>query len=287
MTRNTHLLIIDPQNDFSDLPDAWLAIDPVIGEPHRPSLPVNGAHRDLLRVAGFIDAVGADLSDISITLDTHHRLDIAHPGFWLTDAGVPPEPFTQITVSDVRSGRFVPRDHSGTERVLAYVDALEARNRYTLMVWPVHCELGTWGHGVHEAVRGAYNRWELATARTVGKLIKGMNRWTENYSVFEAEVPDPDDPTTQLNHALLARLDAADRIVVCGEASSHCVASSVAHLMEHLPGGRLDRITILTDAMSPVAGFQEQHDALLRTLEHNGVQLSTTVELARELTGVA
>ena len=77
----------------------------------------------------------------------------------------------------------------------------------------------------------------------------------------------------------LDELDQADRILVCGEASSHCVSASVRHLFEHLPGGALERVTLLTDAMSPVAGFQDQHEALLREAVARGARLSTTAEL--------
>jgi hypothetical protein len=61
--------------------------------------------------------------------------------------------------------------------VRPYLDALEAGGRYGLMVWPVHCEIGTWGHNVQSAVREAYGRWEVATLRPVRKVFKGMNAW--------------------------------------------------------------------------------------------------------------
>ena len=278
MPANIHLLLIDPQNDFCDLPEAWLPAHGPDGGPVHPSLPVSGAHADMMRVGGFIDHHADQLSAISVSLDTHHSLDVAHPGFWLDADGRHPSPFTQITAKEMRDGRYRPRQTDANDRVLAYLDALEDRGRYTLMVWPVHCELGSWGHGVHDAVRGAYNRWELSTGRSVAKLMKGMNRWTENYSLFEAEVPDPDDPATQMNTALLAELDLADLIVVAGEASSHCVGASLRHLIAGLPGERPERITVLTDAMSPVGGFEPQHAALLGELADIGVQLTTTAE---------
>ena len=280
MPANIHLLLIDPQNDFCDLPDAWLPAHGPDGGPVHPSLPVSGAHADMMRVGGFIDRFGDQLSAISVSLDTHHRLDVAHPGFWLDADGRHPSPFTQITAQEMRDGRYRPSQTDANDRVLAYLDALEARGRYTLMVWPVHCELGSWGHGVHDAVRGAYNRWELSTARSVAKHMKGMNRWTENYSLFEAEVPDPDDAATQMNTALLAELDLADEIVVAGEASSHCVGASLRHLIAGLPSGRPEHITVLTDAMSPVGGFEPQHGALLEELAAMGVQLTTTAHWA-------
>ena len=90
----THLLLIDPQNDFCDLPPDRCPA----GE--APALPVAGAHADLQRVAAFIDAAADRLDGITVTLDSHQRLDIAHPGFWQTGDGAAVAPFTSITARD-------------------------------------------------------------------------------------------------------------------------------------------------------------------------------------------
>lgn len=261
----TELLIIDAQNDFCDLPAAWCPADPATGAPLAPALPVAGAHADMLRLAGFIDANAGRIDGITVTLDGHHRHDIAHPPYWRTGDGGPVAPFTPITAAQVRAGAYQPARADEVPRSLAYLDALEATGRYTLMVWPLHCQLGSWGHGLHAAVLAACNRWEDARHRPVRVVDKGSHPWTEHYSALQAEVPDPAEPMTQLNRALLARLDAADRLIVAGEASSHCVRATVEHLAQHLPSGRLARITLLTDCMSPVAGFEaEAADFLAR-----------------------
>lgn len=68
----THLLIIDPQNDFCDLPEARRPAGVA------PALPVPGADADLRRLAALIRATGDHLDEITVTLDSHQRLDIAH-----------------------------------------------------------------------------------------------------------------------------------------------------------------------------------------------------------------
>jgi hypothetical protein len=85
MKRNLHLLMIDPQNDFCDLPENYRPLDPVSRQPLAPALPVPGAHQDMLRLAALINRGRAGLSAISLTLDSHHRFDIAHP-----PSGLPP-----------------------------------------------------------------------------------------------------------------------------------------------------------------------------------------------------
>lgn len=281
MTRKIQLLIIDPQNDFCDLPAAHCPTDPHTGLRLAPALPVPGAHADMQRLAGFIEAAGAALADIAITLDSHHRLDIAHPTFWQAGSGAAVAPFTPITAAQVRAGGFRPRDPTALARSLQYLDDLEARGRYTLMVWPVHCEIGTWGHNVHADVRAAYGRWEERQQRVVQKIIKGSNPWTEHYSAVLAEVPDPVDPGTQLNQALIDQLDRADMILIAGEAGSHCVKASTEHIVDRLT--RPQRLVLLTDCMSPVSGFEPQQAAFLAAMRSRGVRLATAQAVLAEL----
>ena len=281
MKRQLHLLIIDPQNDFCDLPAESLPSG------FAPSLPVTGAHQDMLRVAGLIREGGAGLTQISVTLDAHHRYDIAHPTFWRTGDGGAVAPFTQISAQQLREGAFVPAAAGALPRAQHYLDALESAGRYQLMVWPVHCEIGSWGQNIHGAVRAAYNAWEAAQLQVVAKLSKGSNPWTEHYSAVMAEVPDPQDPATQLNIPFLDSLVSADRIYICGEAGSHCVKASTEHIADYLQAqqGReaLAKLVLLTDCMSPVPGFEAQQEAFIAAMLARGARLATSTEILPEL----
>ena len=279
MKSNIQLLIIDPQNDFCDLPESWQATNPVTGQRTAPALPVTGAHADMQRLASLIRAGQSGLSDIIVTLDSHHRVDIAHPPFWAQADGSAVSPFTTISAQQVRDGQYRPKDAAALPRVLVYLDELEARARYTLMVWPIHCEIGTWGNNVHADVQSACNAWEEARLQPVQQVYKGANPWTEHYSAMQAEVPDAADPDTQLNRALIAELDRADVLLIAGEASSHCVKATTEHIVDNLPSGRLGRIILLTDCMSPVGGFEAQADAFLADMRGRGVQLSTSADV--------
>ena len=150
------------------------------------------------------------------------------------------------------------------------------------MVWPVHCEIGSWGHGVHADVLAACSAWQLQRQRAVHNVFKGTNPFTEHYSAIEAEVPDADDPSTALNTRLLAALGSADRLFIAGEASSHCVRATTEHIVQHLPrlqpGWTPERITLLTDCMSPVGGFEAQHTAFLDAMRAQGVQLARSTD---------
>eukprot|EP01136_Pigoraptor_vietnamica_P020774 Opistho-1_new@70127 len=110
------LLIIDPQNDFCDIPGA--------------ALPVTGADADMRRLATLMRGLTRQIDGITLTLDSHQRLDIAHPGFWQRADGGAVTPFTEITAAQARAGEFRPRDAGALPRAQAYLDELEARGRY-------------------------------------------------------------------------------------------------------------------------------------------------------------
>lgn len=127
---NIHLVLIDPQNDFCDLPGA--------------TLPVTGAVADCKRLAKLITRVGHKLEDIHVTMDSHRLIDIAHPAFWMNLNGQQPAPFTMITDKDIEAGIWTPRNPAFRGRALSYTKALEATGKYTLIIWPAQ-SLGTGG----------------------------------------------------------------------------------------------------------------------------------------------
>jgi nicotinamidase/pyrazinamidase len=281
--RNLHLLIIDPQNDFCDLPAEYCPSHVSERAGVLPALPVPGAHADMLRLAGLVDAAGAGLNQITITLDSHQRLDIAHPGFWQTGAGGPVAPFTQITAADLRAGQFKARDVGAQRRCLDYLEALEAGGRYTHMVWPVHCEMGTWGHNIHADLVRACQRWEDRRGISVNLVLKGLNPWTEHYSAIMAEVPDPQDSATQFNASLMARLRQADRIFIAGEAGSHCVKATCEHIVADLAPQDVRKLVLIEDCMSAVSGFEAQAQAFQAAMRDKGAQLLRSAEVMTEL----
>lgn len=270
----THLLIIDPQNDFCDLPAAMLPPNT------RPALPVPGAHADMQRLAQLLQSAAFDA--ISITLDSHHRIDIAHPGFWQDAAGHNPPPFTQISLADYQNGRWQPRHSKQAVWVERYLRQLDAQGRYQLMIWPVHCQIGTWGQAIHSDLLAACNAWEDRSGRSIQLIQKGQHPLTEHYSALSAEVPLDDAPETGLNRALLHDLSQADHLIVAGEAGSHCVKASVEHLLQFAPE-LAPKMTLLRDAISAVAGFEAQYAQFLQNCAAQGVRIADCGSLVASL----
>lgn len=230
----------------------------------------------MMRLAGWLDNNVSRIDEVVITLDSHQYFDIAHPDCWRTGNGGMIAPFTPISSASVRAGQFRTADPAFQDDALKYLEALELRGRYTHMVWPVHCQLGSWGHGIHYAVLGSLERWQRQRLRAVTSVIKGTNPYTEHYSALQAEIPDPADPSTQLNTHLIDRISAAERVIIAGEASSHCVAYTVRDLFLHLPAKNLESFVLLTDCMSPVSGFEIQHAEFLEEARSRGVSLRSS-----------
>ena len=259
----TTLLVIDPQVDFCDLQGALF---------------VPGADADMTRLSRMIRRLASELSCIHVTLDTHHLMDIAHPLFWQDAQGQPPEPFTIISATEVHAGRWMPRLPEQATRAQAYVDALAAQGRYPLCLWPPHCLIGSPGHTVFPPLLNALLDWERQ-GRTVDYVFKGLNPLTEHYSAIQADVPDPNDPGTQVNMRLVTALRQADILLVAGEAGSHCVANTLRDLAALWDRKDLSQIVLLTDAVSPVTGFEALQETLLHDLTARGMRLSTTTEV--------
>jgi len=255
------LLIIDPQVDFMDLPGA--------------PLPVPGATRDMARLAAFIDRCGGRLAGIHVTLDSHHPLHIAHPLMWVDRRGAAPAPYTAITAADLAAGAFRPSPRLSMEDqawCLDYVGRLAQRGRYPLVLWPPHCLIGSAGHAVEPGLHRALCAWESRTFRVVDYQPKGSNPRTEHYSALAAEVPDPADPGAAPNRRLL-ELEAADVLLVAGEARSHCVANTVRDLAAAFAPASLGRLHLLADCSSDVPGFEGLGRDFVAELAGRGMRL--------------
>lgn len=255
------LLIIDPQNDFCDIPGA--------------TLPVPGAQADLQRLAALVARLDGAIEAIHVTLDSHHPVDIAHPSWWQDAQGESPKPFTMISVADVESGTWRARDEMQQAHSLAYVQQLACQGRYQLVVWPEHCLIGGWGQAVHLELAHALNHWARSNLKQVHYINKGINPGTEHYSAVKAEVPDTQDISTVLNQDLLDGLATADTILIAGEALSHCVASTVRDLAASMPA-LLGKLVLLTDCTSPVSGFAELGQTFIDELCAQGMRVATS-----------
>lgn len=263
--KKVHLLIIDPQNDFCD---------------KYGSLFVQGADEDMkVRLPEMIRRLGSKLDDIHVTLDCHHLVDVAHPAMWKDAKGNHPSPFTIITSADVETGKWSPVMPSLTRRFLAYTKALEQSGKYPLCIWPPHCLIGSTGNSVVPELFSVLREWEEKNFAMVDFVSKGSNIYTEHYSAVKAEVPDPDDASTHVNTKLIQTLMEADVLAIAGEAGSHCLAHTVLDVATEFGNDTyVAKMVLLTDATSPVPGFEHLQEKFIKEMVSRGMRLSTTKE---------
>ncbi len=272
------LVIIDPQVDFCTL------------ESDGAALPVAGANEDMQRLGGFITKNKSRLDDIHVTLDSHQLFHIAHPVFWKNpNTGEHPQPYTCITAADTRTKKWVTTRPSLTRYAEMYTQALEDGGRYPLLVWNPHCLIGTPGHCIHTSVRDAL-RVYCEQVATVNYVTKGSNPLTEHYSAIRAEVDpaviwsriDPktthtSDPSVAMNVRFLEMVDRCDKVLIAGEALSHCVANTLRDAVTYFKGTAFPKkLVLLKDASSSVGGFEDLGTQFIDEMVSLGMEIATT-----------
>ncbi len=260
---NIHLLTIDPQNDFCN---------------PQGSLFVAGADEDTRRLAAMVNRIGDKLNDIHVTLDSHRVVDIAHSVFWKNSNGDHPAPFTIISPIDLGNGTWATTHPGYATRALEYVEQLEMNKRYPLCIWPEHCIIGTWGHSIYPELSKALLDWERKNFAVVDYVTKGSNIFTEHYSAVQADVPDPEDPTTMLNTKLIDILEKADLVAITGQALSHCVANTVVDIIDNFGDENIKKLVLLEDTSSNVTGFDQLGTDFVAKATSKGMQLSTSTD---------
>lgn len=257
------LVVIDPEFDFCHPSGA---------------LYVTNANKDIERLAKFVERTPT-IEQIHCTLDCHHRFHIAHPMFWKNSKGERPNPFTLISLNDVLNGKWMPCHPALKPDALNYVKQLDANKRYVLCIWPEHCLIGHPGSNVMPELFTAFNKWiEHAPARKINFVAKGSNWKTEHYSAVQADVPDPEDPGTQLNVQFIEVLEQADRIFITGQALSHCVANTVRDIAAKFGDQNISKFILLEDTTSNVPGFEHLGQEFVKEMRNRGMKVARSTD---------
>jgi nicotinamidase/pyrazinamidase len=282
--KKLELVCIDPQLDFC-VPNGTLA------GVQTGTLLVPGAHDDMKRLSGWIDKNSSKIGRIRVTLDSHHRIDLAHKWFWKDKAGNHPLPLSQalaqngaptfISSKDIKDGTWMPMVPSLIPKMLAYTEALEKNQQFALTIWDDHCIIGTPGAAVVPELQNSLDKWCETKFATIDYVTKGSNVFTEHYGAFAAEVPDPEDPTTQLQTDLIKSIEDNDVIVWAGEASTHCVMTTMRQAFGVFGPDGIKKSVLLKDAMSGIPHAQKAFDDFLDEFQKKGLQVSTTVDFLK------
>jgi nicotinamidase-related amidase len=258
-TQRTCLLAIDVQNTFC-IPGHELFVGGRSGM---------GAVEDNLRLCEFIYRNLTEITEIALTMDTHTATQIFHPVFWVNAAGEHPAPMTLITLEDVENEvwRVNPAatpslassalSGSVADYALHYVRQLDRNGKFPLTIWSYHSMLGGIGHAIVSAVEEACFFHNLVRSSQTHFELKGSNPLTENYSVLQPEVMNDaqNRSIAQKNTAFLQKLLSFDRILIAGQAKSHCVAWTIDDLLSEIKAtdpNLAQKVYLLEDCMSPV-----------------------------------
>lgn len=251
-------LAIDMQNDFME----------------KGQLAVPGSHQDIQNAVRFLYTHLEKITRIAVSLDTHQPDQIFHPIWWVDAEGNHPAPFTVITPEDVQSGRWLPVHDA--EESLAYVQKLAEQSKKELCIWPYHCLEGSYGAALESQFANMVFFHSAARRSTPLRIVKGQDPLSEMYGIIKPEVAPADEPG---NEKLLRELKNYDRIIVVGEAKSHCVLESLRQILEHYQAEPdvTSRIVVLSDCMSPIPGFEESTEVTLAHFQETyGITVTTS-----------
>ena len=277
------LLLIDVQNTFC-LPEFELFVGGTSGR---------GAIEDNIKLCEFIYRHLGEITEILPTMDSHTAMQIFHPVFWIDETEKHPDPGTIITLEAVQEGKWQvnPQLKQGfsqdidrlRQHALHYVQKLNEEDRYPLTIWPYHSMLGGIGHALVSAVEEAIFFHNIARQSPTKFELKGSNPLTENYSVLSPEVLDTADGKAidRTNNGLIRKLLAFDKLIVAGQAKSHCVAWTIENLLTEINAvdpNLAEKIYLLEDCMSPVVipgviDFSEQAEQTFKKFQNAGMKL--------------
>jgi nicotinamidase-related amidase len=253
------LLVVDTQNTFCT-PGFELFVP--------------GAPDDNRRLCEFIYRNLGAITQVVPTLDTHRAMQVFHAAWLVDEDDLHPPPYTIVSAEDIARGVWRAADPAEQANLLAYARALEARGRFQLTVWPYHAMLGGIGHALVSAVEEAIFFHGIARDSAPAFQTKGDDPRTEHYSALGAEVGG------LRNERLLELLGGFDKILIAGQAKSHCVAWTLGDLLDDVPA---ERVYLLEDCTSPVVvpgavDYTQEANAAVERFAAQGVNVVRSTE---------
>ena len=231
-------------------------------------------------------------------MDTHRSMQVFHAIFFVDQEGNHPAPYTDIYGSELRDGKwtfnpalapqFGIAPEYGQQMMIHYAEALEKKCKYALTIWPYHAMLGGIGHALVASVEEVLFFHSLARKAQYEIEVKGDKPFTENYSAIGPEVltgPMGETLGTH-NQKFIQQLQQFDKLIIAGQAKSHCVAWTVSDLLEDIAMVDLelaDKIYLLEDCSSPVVvpgvvDHTDAADAAFERFEKAGIHLIKSTE---------
>ncbi len=257
-----------------------------------------GAVDDSRRLCEFIYRNLGAITQICPTMDSHNAMQIFHPIFLVNEKGEHPAPFTMVSEEDVINGvwRFNPDlcfnfrvdEEYGQRLLLHYTKQLREGGKYDLTIWPYHGMLGGIGHALVASVEEAIFFHCMARYSQPDFHVKGDRPFTEHYSVLGPEVREgPKGEELGLkSEKFYRKLLDFDAVLIAGQAKSHCVAWTIADLLEDILARDrklAEKVYLLEDCTSPVVvtgvmDYTDVAEAAFRRFADAGMHVVRSVD---------
>lgn len=262
---------------------------------------IDGAEEDCERAAIFLRWLGRRATEVTLSIDTHDKMHIAHPMHWEYQGGEHPKPFStlsgRVPLQHVSSGTpndgdsfkrddrsllttSVPEMYEGSQ---SHVSEQEPWGRLT--VWPEHCLTGSFETMIWPSILDAVHRWQTLVKKPVTWIRKGQTLQSEQFGIFRLAGASK---FTVRGARILGRMAKADRIYVMGQARSHCVGESLSQMQDYFQatfGVRnklMSKVYLVGDCTRDVPSFEEESAARIRNLVNHGMKIVTTAEIMQE-----
>ncbi|MCI0455172.1 MAG: isochorismatase [Candidatus Dadabacteria bacterium] len=267
-----------------------------------------GAIDDNKRLCEFIYHNLHVITQIVPTMDTHQAMQIFHSIFLVNDKGEHPTPFTLITEEDIIEGRWrfntalsqsLHYSENYVQRHLQhYTGRLKKSGKYNLTIWPYHAMLGGIGHALVSAVEEAIFFHTISRFSQPDFHVKGNHPLTEHYSVLGPEITtDPDGKSlSKKSDSLFNKLKECDAVIIAGQAKSHCVAWTIADLLEDLithPSDKdlVEKVYLLEDCTSSVVvpgvvDYTAKADSAFKRFEDAGMHVVRSTDSIETWPGI-
>lgn len=228
---------IDVQQDFMD----------------HGALGVAGAQKDVERMTRFIYDNMEKISNIAVSMDTHTPHQIFHPCWWIDENGEHPALYTVITLKDLDEGKW--RAVINPQASREYVKHLEQDAKKALCIWTYHCMQGTTGAALENQFANMIYFHSVARKAVVQRLVKGQDPMSEMYGIIRPEY----DTKGYMNLEFLNKLERFDKVLIAGEAKSHCVLESIKQILEYYETRPevTEKVYVLEDCMSSISGYED------------------------------
>ncbi|MCG7344016.1 hypothetical protein MHZ92_07725 [Sporosarcina sp. ACRSL] len=251
---------IDVQNDFLE----------------NGELAVPNSHIDVENMTRFIYDNLKKITSICVSMDAHDIEQIFHSSWWIDKDGNHPAPFTVITRVDVENGKW--RATQQPEESKEYIEQLEKVGKKQLIIWPYHCLAGTFGAALEGQFSNIIHFHSMVRQTEIIKIFKGQDPLSEMYGIVKPEY----SKTDMANYEFLESLKGYQKIIIGGEAKSHCVLESVKQIVDYYKTDveLTSNIYLLKDCMSSIQGFEDSTEQEISELQKNyGIQVVDSSEL--------